>query len=201
MVSGRHSTDSQLIAWTHRRWALTWSMSREYCICLALAFPVWHQHSFQLLKIKNTYDLVRTNINCQTRKKKKHPQNAFAIATLASTATSGTTTMPDPRSVQIVMKDTVSLWCSNWNGGSSNCGTPGSTLPDNLKGGIDPSVQRYATHDVIRTISALRDMLTYHSAFLAMRPAVVVSLMWISLICCQTTKWRNISCRPSYSHI
>ena len=60
-----------------------------------------------------------------------NPPNALAIATLAKTATNGTTIIPDPRSWQIVKKDIVSFLYSKLNGGKENVGTPGSTLPVN----------------------------------------------------------------------
>lgn len=51
------------------------------------------------------------------------------MATLASTATSGTTMMPVPSSAQTSVKESVWLWYGISNGGQLISGIPGSTFP------------------------------------------------------------------------
>lgn len=55
------------------------------------------------------------------------------MATLASTATSGTTMMPVPSSLQISVSDNVLLCDTISNGGQLISGMPGSTFPKQFK--------------------------------------------------------------------
>lgn len=96
----------------------------------------------------------------------RHSQNDFAMAMLAKTATRGITIIPLPSSEHISTNPKVVLRYSMENGGTSNDGIPGSTLPESRNGISDGLTQLYEIADVMNTINAFRDMLMYHKPFL-----------------------------------
>lgn len=120
---------------------------------------------------------------------------AFAIATLASTATMGTTKIPTPSSPITSVITYVALLYSKTNGGRLNDGIPELTLADKPKGTL--SMERFCTQRKVNseaknTTRALRELLMYHKIFLIRRVVGVSFLNFICESCCKLCLKKNI---------